>query len=339
MAEPSIEEWRDLHEAFKDYCDATPWHWLDNDDLVAMEHPSAEYKGYCAAMGAAGIEYGLAVYPGDEGLASYLALMTDEIDPDSPDSIDHMRGMSAMLADRESLDNRDRAIIRRLGLRYWGRGRWPLFRSTVPGYMPWRLDSDEAVFLTTALRNMTGIAARVSRGELDLYSEEEPGLVLTLVFRDGGWRERMEILRPPGPLAAPPGYPDSERLERMAGSVASRTGTWEVTKFYLHTAIQENKGDRPYFPMLVLAVDRESSFILDTNMLGGGPSVSEQQEVLVDTLEKAPALPSEIVVDTAETAHLFESITSVLEIELSVGPTPAIDDAKAALMEYMSNLG
>lgn len=338
MAEPSTREWRDLHETFKDYCQAKPWQWLDNDDLVVVEHPSKEYKGYCAAMGSAGIEYGLAVYIGDEGLAGYLSLMTGEIDPEFPDSIDSMRSLAALLADRANLDNRDRAIIRDLGLKYRGRGRWPLFRSAVPGYVPWLLNSDEAVFLTMALRNIMDVAARMSKGELDLYSEDEPSLVLTLVFRDGEWRDQREILKPPRLPAAPPGYPDSERLERMARADVNRTGIWELSKFYLDTAFQGNKGDTPYLPMIVLVVHRESSFILGTSMLGESPSALEQQEILVDTLETAPGLPSEIVVDSTSTAQLVESITAALDIRLSVGATPGLDEVKASLMGFIGNL-
>ena len=214
MAEPSTREWRDLHETFNEYCQAKPWHWLGDDDLVVVEHPSKEYKGYCAAMGRAGIEYGLAVYIGDEGLAGYLSLMTGEADPDSPDSIDSMRSLAALLADRETLDNRDRAIIRDLGLKYRGRGRWPLFRSTVPGYMPWLLDADEAVFLTMALRNIMDVAARMSRGELDLYAEDEPSLVLSLVFRDGEWRDQREL--EPTPIEQGPGSSASSTYTRRS---------------------------------------------------------------------------------------------------------------------------
>ena len=338
MAEPSTREWRDLHEAFKDYCQAKPWQWLDNDDLVVIEHPSKEYKGYCIVMGSGGIEYGLAVYIGDEGLAGYLSLMTGEIDPEAPYSIDSMRCLSALLADRATLDNRDRAIIRDLGLKYRGRGRWPLFRSMLPGYMPWLLESDEAVFLTMALRNVIDVVDRMSRGELDLYSEDEPGLVLTQVFQDGEWHDRREMLAPPPPPAPALGYPDSERLERIGQSAAGRTGTWELSKFYLLTGFQDNKGDRPYLPMIVLVVHRESSFMLGTSMLGESPSALEQQEILVDTLETAPGLPSEIVADSTSTAQLFESITSALDIELSVGATPGLDEAKASLMGFMGNL-
>ncbi len=337
MAEPSTIEWRELHEAFKDYCQAKPWEWLDNDDLVVIEHPSGEYKGYCAAMGAAGMEYGLAAYIGDEGLAGYLSLMTGEVDPESPDTMESMRSLSVLLSDREHLDNRDRSIIRGLGLRYRGRGRWPLFRSLVPGYVPWHLESDEAVFLTVALRNIQDVALRVSRGELDLYSEDEPGLRLSLAFRDGEWRDGREILRPPRPPAAP-GYPDSERLERLARSDANRAGTWEFSKFYLHAAFQDNKNDRPYFPTVVLVVDGESSLVLGTQMLGEGPSVIQQQDILIETLEEAPSLPSEIVADSTSTARLVESIAAALEIELSVGPTPMLDEAKASLIGYMGDL-
>lgn len=337
MTEPGKKEWRDLHEAFRDYCQAKPWQWLDNDDLVVVEHPSGEYKGYCAALGAAGMEYGLAVYIGDEGLAGYLSLMTGEVDPESPDGIESMRSLSALLSDREDLDSRDRAIIRDLGLRYRGRGRWPLFRSTVPGYVPWRLDSDEAVFLTMALRNMMEVAARISRGELDLYTEGEPGLRLSLAFRDGEWRDQREMLRPPSPPAAP-GYPDSERLERIARSDVNRVGTWELSVFYVHVAFQDSRRDRPYFPTVVLVVDGDSSFVVGTNMLGKGPSALEQQEVLVDALEDALAMPSEIVADSANTARLVESITDALEIQLSVGPTPMLDEAKASLIDQMGGL-
>ena len=338
MAEPSKKEWRDLHEAFRDYCRVEPWQWLADGDLVVVEHPSEGYKGYCAVLGNAGIEYGLAVYLGDEGLASYLSLMTGEVDPESPSDIDSMRSLSAMLVDREDLNSSERRVIRDLGLRYRGRGRWPLFRSMVPGYVPWLLDSEEAVLLAVALQRIMDVASRVSTGELDLYSQDEPGLRLSLAFRDGEWRDEWEILRPPSPPAADPGYPDFERLERIARSDVIRAGTWELSKFYLHTAFQDSRGDRPYFPTVVLVVDGDSSFVVGTNMLGKGPSALEQQEVLVDALEDALAMPSEIVADSANTARLVESITDALEIELSVGPTPMLDEAKASLIDQMGGL-
>ena len=90
--------------------------------------------------------------------------------------------------------------------------------------------------------------------------------------------------------------------------------------------------------MIVLVVHRESSFILGTSMLGESPSALEQQEILVDTLETAPGLPSEIVVDSTSTTQLVESITAALDIRLSVGATPGLDEVKASLMGFIGNL-
>ena len=164
MTEPTTEHWRDLHMSFREFCLAAPWQWLDDTDALAIEHPSGEYTGYCTVLGSAGQEYGLAVFVGDEGLSGYMALMTDEVEPESMDAFVRMNALSAILADREDMDGRDRAIIRRLGLRYRGKGRWPLFRTTTPGLAPWYLDAEQAVFLTTAIRNVMDIVSRMASG-------------------------------------------------------------------------------------------------------------------------------------------------------------------------------
>ena len=335
MAEPTTEQWQDLHKSFMDYCEAAPWQWLTDMDVLAVEDPSGEYKGYCAVMGSGEMEYGLSVHIGDEGLAGYLALMTGEIEPESSEAFDRMNALSVMLADREDLDTTDRALIRRLGLRYRGRGRWPLFRSTATGYMPWYLNSDEAVFLTMALRNVTDVALRVAGGEEVLYSESDPSLILTRVFRGGAWQDQWQPFRPPQTTAPVPGYPDLERLQQLARSKSKGPSVWELSTFYLHTPIQEKRGERPYFPAVVLVVDRDSSFILSPDVLGAGTSATERQDVLVRLLEAVDVLPVEVVVDSTSTAHLVESVTSSTGVKLSVGATPTLDEVKESLMTFM----
>jgi hypothetical protein len=224
------------------------WDWLDDSDVLAVEHPSGEYRGYCIVMGSGGLAYGLAVYIGDAGLAGYLTLMTGEVDPESLDALDHTNALSAMLADREHLETKDRATIRELGLKYRGRGRWPLFRRTIPGYLPWHLDADEAVFLTMALRNVMDMASKAASGETVLHSESGPSLVLTRVFRGGAWQDQWEPFELPQPPAPVP-YPDAERLQRLAQSKSKGPEVWELAFFYLPTPMQEEKGERPYLPM------------------------------------------------------------------------------------------
>ncbi len=117
MDGPTTEQWLDLHEAFREYCETAPWQWFDDTDLMAIEHPSGEYKGYCVVLGGGGTEYGLAVYIGDKGLDSYLSLISGSVSPDDPEVLDTMNALSAQLADREHLTKRDRDTIRSLGLK------------------------------------------------------------------------------------------------------------------------------------------------------------------------------------------------------------------------------
>ena len=335
MTEPTTEQWRDLHASFREFCMATPWQWLDDTDAIAIEHPSGEYTGYCAVMGGGGHEYGLAVLVGDEGLSAYMALMTGEVEPESADALLRMNALSAILADREHLDARDRAIIRKLGLTYRGRGRWPLFRATTPGFAPWYLDADGAAFLTTAIGNVMNVVSRVASGELAPYSDTDPSLILTRVFREGEWHDEWRLFKPPPPPAALPAYPDSERLRRLAQS--KQMGQWvcELSIFHLPAPIQEKRGARPYLPTVGLAVDSVTGLILSTKALGADPPVTDRQGLLVELLETADSLPSEIVVDAAATARLVEPVTDIVGVRLSTGPTPALDEAKDALMAYM----
>ena len=335
MTEPTTEQWRDLHTSFREFCLATPWRWLDDTDPLAIEHPTGDYTGYCAVMGSAGYEYGLAVLVGDEGLSAYMALMTDEIEPESTDALVRMNALSAILADREDLDARDRATIRELGLRYRGRGRWPLFRDTTPGYAPWYLDADGAAFLTTAIGNVMDVVSRVASRELALYVENDPSLILTRVFRDGAWHDEWRPFKPPAPPATLPAYPDPERLRQMAQSHPMGQSVWELTIFLLPTATQDKRGTRPYFPTVFLAVDGDTGLILSTTALGASPTVADRQGLLVELLETADMLPLEIVVDTPTTARLVKPITDVVGVRLSTGTTLALDEAKDALMAYM----
>ena len=129
MADPTREQLRQLHRAFGEYWDTSPWQALDDLDVVAVEHPSGRYTGYCSVLGS---------------------------------------------AYRESLSESERAAMRRAGLRYRGGCAWPIFRSLRPGYLPCRLEEDEAVFLAAALDNMTDVASKVSSGDLVLHNDSRP---------------------------------------------------------------------------------------------------------------------------------------------------------------------
>ena len=323
MTEPTENQWLELHESFREYCADAPWQWLDDADLVIIEHPSANETGYCVVMGSGAMEYGLALYRGDEGLAGYMGIMTEAIGVGTPESMDSTNALSAMLVDREELTKEERDTIRKLGLRYRGRGRWPLFQDMRPGYIPGQLDGEGAVTLTWALRGVLDVASRVENGDLTLELDGDQQLFLTHTWENGHWNASWETVMFPLP---PPvsDYPDSDRLRRLAASKPSSSTVWELSISYFHAPVGDDNDGRLYFPVLALLAETGSEFMLQEFLMKADPSDSDRQELLVKMLESLPGLPSEIVVSAPRAARQVESVTNPLGIQLTVDETPLV---------------
>ena len=338
MPQPTREQWLELHEAFREYCGLYPWAHFDDEDLVAVENPASGETGYCVVMGGGGIERGLAVYRGDEGLVAYLGLMSGAIDGESEEILDLNNVMYASLADREELSKDERDLIRDLGLRYRGRGRWPMFQAMKPGFMPSGLQADDAEFLALILRSMADHTASVisngapveDAGDID----DDIALLLTRSLVNGEWRNRWEPLMLPMPPPTPE-YPDPERLRRLADSKPRTNSVWELSIFYLHLPVGEDSEGRLYFPTSSLLVEADSGVVLPELLLEPEPSDTDRQELLVKQLEALPGLPAEIVVNAPRVGRIVEPVTAPLGIALSVDETPALWAAKDQLQEAL----
>ena len=329
--DPTPEQWLALHHAFRRYCEAKPWERLANEDVLAVNDPLGHFKGYCVALGDGGVAYGLGVYLGDRGLLNYLTTMTSEDEPVDVEMLERGLALTAIMGDREELENEERKAMRDLGLRYRGRGRWPIFRSIIPGHWPWYVNADEARFLTIALDNVRDVAERIGQGMLDLYAGRAPSEVLTQSLRDGVWRDEWEPLRPPV-LPVEDHQADTDRLQSISRSTPIGSAVWEVTGSYIPTGAQDGRGTRPYLPTLVMVVEGNSGLILTARMLGRVPSVAEKQEPVLELLEQADRLPGGLVCDRDGAADLLAPIASALGIGLYVGPTPALDLIKDDLL-------
>ena len=161
-----------------------------------------------------------------------------------------------------------------------------------------------------------------------------PTSVLMRVFRDGAWSERWKKYPAPVASAPAPEYHHPERLRRVNLSMPRGSAVWEIGVFYVHTSIQEERGSRPYFPTMALAVDRSTSLIVGMKVLGASPSYEERRDVLMEMLENADVLPSLVVVDSTETARLAWPILYETGVELTLESTPGIYDARSTFESF-----
>ncbi len=338
MSQPSKSDWAAIYQAAMEFQQASAWEWMDSEDLFAVEDPSSGQMGYCSVLGSGQEEFGLGVFLGDAGYHGYLNMVLGEAEPANLDEGVKLPLLTVLFSDRGDLEKKDLDVIRSLGLHFRGKGAWPLFRSQLPGYLPWFLEKDEVLFLANVIHQTLIVANRVSKDELDLFAEDKDGLVLTRYYREGNWME--EWRKPPEPKddlpeqTEPIGAVNEAQLHLLHSSAKKLSGTWELDIFMLPIPIG-TPSDRPYFPTCFLAVERNQGLIMGTEMTGPFSTPRQKQDEIIKILEKVGQLPKEIRVKADKMRPIVEPITAILGINLRVGPLPVLEAAKAGLFQHL----
>jgi hypothetical protein len=334
---PSAEEWAALYQAAVQFRDAAPWEWMYDSDMFGVQNPETGEIGYCCVMGNLGEHFALGVYLGAEGLQGYEKIASGEVE--TPDAALHsQKCLMASFEDRELLASEDRAVIKSLGLKFRGRNAWPLFRDYRPGYAPWFAAAEQARFLTHALQQGLQVALRF-RDDPALLDPPRDGLYLTRAAQPGAdglaWSDQW---LPPAPLdTAASAVPqiDELRVQRVKRSILARQGTWEADFFYSPAPIQEHKGQRPYFPYMLMWVDRGSRAILPPELVPADQYRAAFQNHFLALIEQANLMPNEVCVLQQEAFDLLDPIAKRLGIKLRrARRLDALEDARASLMSY-----
>jgi hypothetical protein len=334
---PSLDEWRSLYKAAKEFHDLRPWTWMSDIEMFGVKNPDGGQMGYCCVLGQLEEVFALVVYLGPEGLAGYLRLQSGEIDIYDPDVAHVQNCLMASFKDRRDLDQEDLKLIKKLGLKFRGRGAWPQFRSHRPGYVPWYLASWEARFLRVALEQATQVARRLQE-KPDLLNSSDKNSLLTrvLIVEDGNetwddrWMELPEVeekIMRVSPL-------NELRLARTAKACKSKRGTWEIDFFYFPAAVTE--GERPYFPLAALIMDHSTGLALDTWVEAPWKFFALFSERLLTFMEKYTILPAEVLVAKEEAIEILKPITSRLGIKLSLVEVLAnVEEFKEAMTTHL----
>jgi hypothetical protein len=293
-------------------------------------------------MGNLGEHFALGVYLGTQGLEGYRKIAAGDIPTQEAAVLHSQKCLMASYEDREYLESEDRAVLKELGLKFRGRGAWPVFRDYRPGYLPWFITAEQARFLTLALQQALDVTLRFGDNS-NLLEPPDDGLYLVRVpERTAGGLVWSDQWLAPAPIeqeitAVP--QVDEPRIQRIKQSIGARQGIWEADFFYTPTPIQERKSERPYFPYMLLWVDRRSQMILPPEITTGDNYRARFQSHFLDLVEQARFMPQEICVLQPEAIELLEPITQRLAIKLRrARRLEALEDARASLTSYFGQL-
>ena len=334
---PSIQGWRDLYGAAMEFKKIACWNWMWDSDVFGVQDPVSGEVGYCCIMGRAGEHFALAVFLGSEGLEGYLKIRSEETSLFPMDVILLQKCLMASFEDRRFLQKRDLQVIKTLGLKFRGRKSWPLFRSYLPGYHPWYLNSEEAKYLTVALRQAINVSLRFKDNpELFTPLMENQYLVRVSEKEKVGLRWRDKWLKPlPLKKEIPIEPVDADRVEYIERMNLLHRGIWEVDFFFFPEAVQDGE-ERPYHPYVILLVDHDSGLILNCHLAKPNEYVSDFPKQFLRSIEGIGTMPREILVKKEEVAKLLEPTASRLRIKLrNVKRLTALEEALDGMLDLL----
>ena len=340
---PTMEQWRRAYTLAREVHDLAPWTWMDDISHWGFMDPKDASPRFISIMGKAGEHFAVAVYRRVEDLFHILDMIDDP--GANSDAMLETSQLQLSFEYRDYLAPADMQIIKELKLKFRGSQAWPCFRGFLPGQFPWQVDSDELRLLTLALEQVLAVAPRF-KDDVDglnhltnLGMEEHIFLLRTPLGQteSSEWQESMVKIEQP---AAPEITPElnADLLER-AKHLPVVANELEVDIRMLPSPVQEHPGERPFFPSVLLVIERDGGAVFGCEIMAPVPTLAtvhlRAAGALLAMLVKQNIRPEKLHVRTAQTASLLRGLCENLDIRLTVRPSlPRLEDAFTSLLRF-----
>lgn len=336
---PSLEEQRALYHIMARAKEVAPWEWMDELDVFGVQNPETGEVGFVSIMGSLGEHIAIAVYLGAEGLYRFWEL--ENAGPlIGPEMVLNTPHLQASFEDRDDVPAYDRNLIKQLGLKYRGKQAWPLFQSFAPGLVPWRLTAVEARFMHHALEQALEVAGRTKDDPDLLRNEDEMEYLVRVPHQKNGewvWGDEIRTILPPPPKEFrlpmnPHAMAVLEHLPRTMGII-------DVDFFWMPMPVGD-RGERPYYPYMLIVVEPSSGFIMGSETMIADPSPDDMWAAVPmkvsEILARSRIRPKTMRVVSAPLASFLQPFAKLFDMEIKLlDELPDLENIKEMLMGLM----
>jgi len=311
---------------------------MEERDVFGVQFPGTKQIGFVSVMGLLREHLAVSVYLGEESLAIFWEIQDSEV-LEEPERIFEMRQLMGSFEDRDRLENEDRDMIRRLGLKFRGKSAWPLFRSYRPGCYPWILDEEEVGWLSCALEQATAVASRLKEDPSVLDTAEPDRVLVRVAKRDGErWKWRNSVRRIERPKPAVLDLKIEASAVRTLSALPRRNHPIDMD-FFLGPGCIAEKGARPSLYFVLLAVDGHAGSVLGYEILQAPEGLPAMWEGVsgkaADILSSIGFRPAELRVRSQRLLRLLEPLESVRGIKVRHRDRlPALEEAHQAVLHF-----
>ena len=336
--EPSIHQWRQLYASAEAFGKLEAWEWMWDSDMFGVENPEDGEIGYCCVLGRNKECFSLNIYLGTEGLGTCLEVQKVGMAAIHQDVVYRQKCLMASFEDRDMVPGPDLKRIKNLGMKFRGRHQWPVLRSHRPGYFPWDVTAQEAEFMTICLDQAGQIAKRFKADPEMLFPKKEGHYFVRVPKRNNGKLEWRDDWRKPLPfkkILVVKGSVDKNRINQIMKKASfQKKMIWEIDYFHAPMPVRDGE-ERPYFPIAILMVDKESLFVLNCHLTNMKKYHLELAQQLLRAFENSGVVPGKIYVRRQEILPCFAPVADELGVEMIVtDQLDAVDEAREGMKEF-----
>ncbi len=327
MRKRLIIEMKELHAA-------SPWEWLFDDQVFIVEDSISNEKLFISVLGGSGQEFGLAVYIGYDGYLSVRNTMENSLSMD--ELVLSQRSILASFVDREELEADDYEFLNQLGMKFRGKKQWPQFRSFKPGDYPWSIDEEEVRLLLLAIEQTLIVLSKAKAGLIAPNFLEDGEFFARVLLEDDTWEDRFLTVREIEQIKAvktePKLYISEIDLMRMKKLPTSNMKI-QFDVFHMMFPVQPKPQDRPYFPLMAVAMDAQKGSAIHQKMYEGKNRAEIVQLGFIDMMSELGNIPREVWMKE-DTFVLLQPVIKHIKIKvIRVEKLNYVEELKAFLAE------
>jgi hypothetical protein len=305
-----------IYTAAGQICDLEPWTDHYETDIFGVRMPGSGLTWYISVMGNNGEYTAIAAYRDIEGLWGFYGLQENDGISQAMElmTVPHLL---ISFTDREELDKADLSAIKKSGVAFRGKGRWPKIEEVVPGFVPeypggatfsQLPDLLEQVYLVLqeAKSNPRILSGR--KGRKDEILVRVPRVSARQLQWKNSFEEAVQEVLPViyKPIWKPQSAVNLSKLKIR--KVTLQCG------LSLLPAPVKTEGKKGYFPFVLLLVDKDSGMIPGMAMLSPLPDLHSMYETfpqkLLDEILKLGFRPASVEL---RSELLFDLAGEILE--------------------------
>ncbi|MCD4709613.1 MAG: hypothetical protein K8R52_02105 [Bacteroidales bacterium] len=306
-----------------------PWDYLYENEVFGVQMPGTDLVYYVSVMGNEGEFQALSFYKGHEGLIDFLEFGA-EVERLSRQGLsgENMLRTSTMIggpmtiphlmlsfANREDLGKEDLTAIKKCGISFRGKGQWPMIEEIVPGYFPVYPGRETQVELFLVMQQALIVLEKARENDAYLQREGDPDETILIRIPTGKgprfrWKDHY--------LVPDPGWGEVSYSVDISADTRDALSRFpeasqelQVDLFMLPAPVKE-KGQKAFFPFVLMLVDKVNSMVTGMSMLTPQPDLQTMFESIpqraLDELIKSGHRPSKIEIRSDLLFELLEEI-------------------------------